>query len=150
MCLPVITYHPELEIEQDTYQGYEYVIASNFIGHRCGYVKLQPGHPWYGVDRCDDIKADVHGGITFSEPDVACGKGGDDNGWWIGFDCGGCYDAIDPELLPRGLTAPRKMDHQTIRTTDFVRLNIHYLITQAISEKQQETLSRNSQADLLI
>jgi hypothetical protein len=40
----------------------------------CGYLDMPIGHPWHGLGY-DDIEAEVHGGLTYS------------NGARIGFDC---------------------------------------------------------------
>ena len=45
-----------------------------------GYVGVPKGHPWFGV-HYDEIDANVHGMLTFSEMDVF-GAGY----WWVGFD----------------------------------------------------------------
>lgn len=88
------------------------VLLMTNMGHRCGYVAVPEGHPWFGlgyfdavdgrkmprdakgcpdffaptdIDHEDRIEAhiDVHGGITFS----AEASGDLDRGWWFGFDC---------------------------------------------------------------
>ena len=97
MCLSVAESRPQAVLGRGTHAGFEWNIVHNEMGYRCGYVKVPPGHPWYGKDY-DDIDADVHGGLTFAEPDTPCDKGGPDNGWWVGFDCAHLHDAPDPEL----------------------------------------------------
>lgn len=52
----------------------------HWSGHLCGYVHIPEGHPWRGIDSCDDRSLDdahklVHGGLTFAD------------GERIGFDC---------------------------------------------------------------
>lgn len=63
-------------------------------GALCGYVGVQPGHPWHGKDVSDIDDISVHGGATYA-------RGCDEEGhichvprpgespdvWWIGFDC---------------------------------------------------------------
>lgn len=48
-----------------------------------GYIGIPPEHPWYGKDY-DDIDANVHGGLTYSNPCKPREK--PDGYWWIGFD----------------------------------------------------------------
>ena len=52
-------------------------------GYGCGYVGVSTEHPWYGK-HCDDIEADIHGGLTWSEDHV--GDDPKDGYWWVGFD----------------------------------------------------------------
>lgn len=47
-------------------------------GTNLGYVRIPEGHRFYGTDY-DDIRANVHGGLTFSSMD-------EDGSWVIGFD----------------------------------------------------------------
>lgn len=44
-----------------------------------GYVVVPPGHPLHGVSYQELRGIDVHGGLTYSEPDIH-------NGWCLGFD----------------------------------------------------------------
>lgn len=103
MCLSIVVHDPSRLLAAGEHRGFEFNITKNSMGYRCGYVKVLPGHPWFGseihcgADHLDHVK--VHGGITFSEPDLKCGKGGADNGWWVGFDCGHAWDLPDPELV---------------------------------------------------
>ncbi len=64
------------------------------FGNWCGYAGVEPGHPWHGVDRDDELLDDVqvHGGLTWAGPakyhiqslaDPARYKGH----WWLGYDC---------------------------------------------------------------
>jgi hypothetical protein len=83
---------------------------------------------------------DVHGGLNFGEPDYHCGgKGGKDDAWWVGFDCGHVsYDRPDPDL-PNGqravdlfndlLILPGK--YATIKTTEYVIEQCRRLCDQA-------------------
>lgn len=137
MCLSILVHHSEVELEQGTFEGYEYAITRNFIGYRCGYIKLEQGHPWCGVEQTLDINAQVHGGVTFSEADLACGKGGDDNGWWLGIDAAHSGDALDPSLLPEGTYIPT-IKRATIKTTDYIRNELFELIKQAIDLNQNQ------------
>jgi hypothetical protein len=120
-------------LAKGTQDGFEWEVVRNRIGYRCGYVRVPAGHPWYGQGY-DDVRTadgdwpDVHGGLTFAEPDTDCGKGGDDSAWWLGFDCGHAGDAPDPSLpggnvldLPGGV----------IRTTEYAVEECRSLARQA-------------------
>src|SRR6266481_10122967 len=97
MCNPVTTRDPDCLLFKGTQDGFEFEVTHNRMGFRCGYVRLPAGHPWHGKGY-DEIGPEVHGGLTFADHDVDCGKGGDDSAWWIGFDCAHYMDAPDPEL----------------------------------------------------
>lgn len=74
------------------------LIVRNHGGALCGYVGVQPGHPWHGKDYTDVPDVEVHGGLTFAS---LCQEGAEDgpgvchipepgrpaNVWWLGFDC---------------------------------------------------------------
>lgn len=99
MCLSIVVDDPTRVLAMGVEIGYQWVVTHNGMGYRCGYVRIPPGHPWHGKDY-DDVEPypAVHGGLTFAEPDVACDKEGDDNAWWLGFDCAHAGDAPDPTL----------------------------------------------------
>jgi hypothetical protein len=133
MCNPITTEHPEVLLCKGEHLGYEWEITSNRMGFRCGYVRIPAGHPWHGLDY-DDVEAadggylDVHGGLTFAAPDTDCGKGGEDNAWWLGFDCGHYMDAPDPELPGYN---PVLDNGGTIRSTPYVAAECRGLAEQA-------------------
>ena len=97
MCLPIKVRHPSYVLAEGVHEGHEWTVTHNGMGYRCGYVKVEPGHPWHGKEM-EDVDASVHGGITFAEADTPCEKDGPDNGWWVGFDCAHAGDARDPEI----------------------------------------------------
>lgn len=90
-----------------SHQGYDYVVWTNPMGFRCGYVRVPEDHPAYGKPY-DEIPISVHGGLTFSDliedPEERAQKF-PKAGYWIGFDCGHCFDLPDPD----------EMDLDTIR-----------------------------------
>lgn len=109
------------------------------IGHWCGYVGVEPGHPWHGEakyfwDRQDG--PEVHGGVTFG---AECGgfvchvpkPGKPENLWWIGFDCAHLGD-LSPSIH-------RNVGHflfdigggEHYRTADYVRREVERLAEQA-------------------
>jgi hypothetical protein len=130
MCNPVSTAHPELLLAKGEDGDYEYEVTSNGIGYRCGYVRIPAGHPWHGHGHNDITPyPDVHGGLTFAEPDTRCGKGGPDDAWWLGFDCTHSGDAPDPELP--GYHKLMECTGDVIRTTGYVEAQCRLLIKQA-------------------
>ena len=138
MCLSIKVNSPDLVLSEGTYLGFEWVTVYNTMGFRCGYIKVEKNHPWYGVGY-DDINVDVHGGLTFAEEDVPCGKGNDD-GYWVGFDCGHYCDKPDPSLMDENnLEFQKKMNlmgldvhnNGEIRTQEYVENECRRLAVQA-------------------
>jgi hypothetical protein len=129
MCNPVTTLNPGLLLAKGVHEGFEWEVTANRIGYRCGYVRVPAGHPWHGRDY-DDIGADVHGGLTFAQPDTDCGTGGEDNAWWVGFDCAHYMDAPDP-ALPGYDARIAGILGGTIRTTSYVAAECRRLAGQA-------------------
>lgn len=98
----------------------------------CGYVAVNPDHPYHGKDY-DDVDVTVHGGLTFAdscrddEPieSAVCHipePGQPADVWWFGWDCGHTWD-IQPAYLAHW---PEMADlHQRTgaeyRTLDYVR-----------------------------
>lgn len=82
MCLPVTPYRVEREWK---HAGLSCAVVQASEGtHRCGYVRVPPGHPLFGKGY-DDAEVDVHGGLTFAEIEP-CTEHEDGQGWWFGFD----------------------------------------------------------------
>ena len=136
MCNPVTTNHPDVLLAKGVQDGFEWEVTSNRIGYRCGYVRIPPGHPWHGKDyddvrTADDSWPDIHGGLTFAQADTDCGKGGEDNAWWLGFDCAHYGDAPDPEL-PGYDARSAVLEDGVIRTTDYITAECRNLIAQAL------------------
>lgn len=145
MCNPVTTRRPESLLAKGVHAGLEWEVTKNeHLGFRCGYVRIPPGHPWHGKDYSDEAlwAVDVHGGLTFAAPDTHCGKGGDDDAWWLGFDCGHVGDAKDRALLDSEAIAMEiEMEragvslrgHGVIRSTEYVASECQRLAEQAVS-----------------
>lgn len=90
----------------DEATGLDCLMVRGPVGALCGYVGVQPGHPWYEKDY-DAIEPypDVHGGLTFAS---LCQEGAEDGPgichipapgrparvWWLGFDCAHLGDAM--------------------------------------------------------
>lgn len=66
------------------------------MGYRCGYVGLPKENRYY-KKKYDDIPVDCHCGLTYSEGRLF-GQSDKDT-WWIGFDCGHCFDGIDKDTF---------------------------------------------------
>lgn len=129
MCLSIKVNFPERVLAEGKHLGHEWVVVHNGLGYRCGYVKVSKNHPWYGKGY-GDIDVDVHGGLTFAQKDVPCDKGGKDDGFWVGFDAGHCFDAQDP-TLPTYFKMPMLIPGQIIRTQQYVENECKKLCEQA-------------------
>lgn len=128
MCLSVQINRPDCVLAQGKHAGHEFVVVYNHMGFRCGYVRITVSHPWFGKEY-DEIDADIHGGLSFAESDVPCGKG-DDDAYWVGFDCAHGIDAPDP-LLPIEHSFP--VIGGTVRTQEYVEAECCSLCEQAAS-----------------
>jgi len=128
MCLPIKVNRPDAVLEEGEHLGFEWTITHNGSGYRCGYVRVQKGHPWHGVDY-DNIACEVHGGLTFASPDEECGKGEPEDAWWVGFDCAHLGDAQDPEL-PASYVMDRYWN-DSVKSQDYVRRQCMQLCEQA-------------------
>lgn len=130
MCNPITTKFPDALLAKGEESGFEWEVTHNRGGYRCGYVRVPAGHPWHGRDY-DGIGPypDVHGGLTFAEADTDCGKGGEDNAWWLGFDCAHAGDAPDPGLP--GYYAAMAERYGIVRTTEYVAEECRSLARQA-------------------
>jgi hypothetical protein len=83
MCLPVKPYKIEVEWKHAGLSCA--VVLVREAAHRCGYVRVPPGHPLFGKDY-NDVDVEVHGGLTFAEIEP-CKEHEDGQGYWFGFDC---------------------------------------------------------------
>lgn len=88
---------PDKAVWTDEKTGMVCMIHRNSVGALCGYVAVEPGHPWFEKTYWD-ISADVHGGLTFAnscDPQATEERGichvpepgKPDHVWWLGFDC---------------------------------------------------------------
>ena len=131
MCLSIKINRPDHVLSEVVHCGHEWVTVHNGMEYRCGYVKVESGHPWHGKSD-GDIDAEVHGGLTFSEADVLCDKGGPDNGWWVGFDCAHGGDAQDASLYSDPTTWPLfSRSDAVVRTQEYVEAECRKLCRQA-------------------
>ena len=130
MCLLIAIERPEDILATGEHLGFEWAVAHNGMGYRCGYVRVPVGHPWHGKSYMD-LNVDVHGDLSFSEPDQPCDTPGADTDWWVGFDCAHAFDAPDPELvlvLPNQAFRVREAE---VRTQAYAEAECHSLCQQA-------------------
>jgi hypothetical protein len=143
MCNPITTKYPDALLAKGEHLGFEWEVTNNGIGYRCGYVRVPLGHPWHGKDY-NDIDVEVHGGLTFAEMDADCHKGGEDNAYWVGFDCGHYGDGRDYSLTwgrygdgEAAKATERAFEQQfkgcvgTVRSTEYVADECRSLCEQA-------------------
>lgn len=114
------------------------------MGSWCGYVGLQPGHPWWGRvlrDHDEDqlplppevYDLEVHGGITWAGNDLLHGIGDEleEDLWWIGFDCGHLMDEIPQQnYINRVLGLPPPPDGREYRGIEYVGAETENLARQ--------------------
>lgn len=91
------------------HRGFPCLIRRGQLGALCGYVGVEKGHPWHGVDftGIEEEGPDVHGGVTYCKPCDDYPEGGichvpepgeEDEVWWVGFDCAHMGD-LAPGIL---------------------------------------------------
>jgi hypothetical protein len=78
--------------------GFACILQRNYMGGWCGYVGVPETHSAYGK-HYDQVEVSVHGGLTYADKcnESICHipkPGMPDNVWWLGFDCGHCYDIL--------------------------------------------------------
>lgn len=93
---------PDKALWVDEATGLDCLIVRNALSALCGYVGVPPGHPWHGLDY-EQVAADVHGGLTYSDrcqEDKEHGichvpePGRPEEIWWLGFDCAHLGDLV--------------------------------------------------------
>ena len=112
---------PSYVLKKGSLLGFEYVIAHNGLGYRCGYVSIPRSHDWHGKSYNDLWNIEVHGGLTYS-------RLGTDGEWWLGFDCAHFCDDQDPDLPSE---CQISYCGGEIRTTEYVEQECQNLIIQA-------------------
>lgn len=141
MCLFDKEHLAEHRLENGVIDGYEYEIVSNGHGYRCGYIKVEPGHPWFAQDYKNLVSVDAHGGLTYASFGSACpGEHDDKAEWWVGFDCAHLGDQVDASIMTPDEAAqiraviPDYFDHAwrgSIKGNDYVRHQCEALALQA-------------------
>ena len=132
MCLPLEPFKIEREWKHAGLSCA--VVQAREGGHRCGYVRVPPGHSLHGKDY-NDVDVSIHGGLTFAEIESCAHEDG--TGYWFGFDCAHSMDAsYDPDHLPE-----HEVDFRT-KYPEFNHLHFadHYW-TQSEVERETEQLA---------
>lgn len=137
MCLPVTPY--KIEREWKAFGLSCAVVMAREAGHRCGYVRVPPGHPMHGKSY-DDPDVAVHGGLTFAELEP-CKEHPDGQGWWFGFDCAHCFDAsYDPdakiEELKTGEARALLKIHRDVATEYPIRGEHYWTEAEIVAETE--------------
>lgn len=115
------------------------IVRGPVMGQLCGYVGVPPGHRWHGKGM-HEPDVDVHGGLTFAagcdEDGHIChvaqpGEPGEV--WWLGFDCGHCFDFIymRPLFRESGLFELLGNEEQ-YRDIEYVRAEVERLAAQCV------------------
>ncbi len=98
--------------------------------HLCGYVGVPKAHSLFKVEY-DNIPADVHGGLTFSDQFNDGGKL-----WWIGFDCAHLND-MQPGYLRRKYGSC--LAEGTYRDMNYVKSETEKLALQIVAINEKES-----------
>lgn len=145
MCLPVDAFKVEKEW---THAGLLCgVVLQKEAGHRCGYVRVPPGHPAHGKDY-NEIEVQVHGGLTFGNIEPCLHQDG--MGYWLGFDCAHAGDCTyDPDVKPEDVKNPVARELLTLHLELDAKYgrDAHYWTTQDTIEETEalaEQLARMS------
>lgn len=139
-------------------EGLKCVVILTSMGHRCGYVGVEPDHQLYGVTDYFDLALNVHGGITYSENGENTGYPTNqvDPIWWFGFDCTHLGDAPDFNELKKILPAQKfkklhdyishiRYSGDTVRLKQYV-VNECKLLAKQLEELACDAMSRNYSA----
>lgn len=87
----------ELIIEKHTVvNGLDVIITFNIAGFRCGYVGVPSDNKYYRESN-DAINSELSFGAECTYADFMPFNGFDPNLWYIGFDCGHCYNGFDEQ-----------------------------------------------------
>jgi hypothetical protein len=131
----------------DPTTGLPCLLKRSRMGNLCGYVGVPEGHPWHGKGY-DDIDAEVHGGLTYSDQceeierpeEGIChipGPGEPDNVWWLGFDCAHFMDLVPSMAQTYADAGIDRSDRDTLpevyRTVAYVKAECASLAQQAIA-----------------
>ena len=145
------------------YREIECYILRNLTGSLCGYVTVPNGHEWEGKDY-DDIKCEIHGGLTFGDyniylqsPNRMNDRKIDKKSYIVGFDCAHSMDispSVDKlmkeargrtdksEAFERALKMREKLLGTTFRPTykniAFVTAEIESLVDQMLDGVKDE------------
>lgn len=135
--LPDGPWHDEPDhVEFRSPEGLPCILHRNGLGAWCGYVGVPTGHPWHRRG-CDDVPAEVHGGLTYAAEcqGSICHvpqPGESDDVWWLGFDCVHLGDQSLSDVFC-SLERPDIFGHRsdTYRTVEYARAETLLLAAQA-------------------
>lgn len=120
-----------------------WAIRNPTMGFWCGYVAVDEGNKYHGIDQGDDELRmfGVHGGVTLTESNEFRDRptpAGIKNPWWFGFDCGHAQD-LSPGMAAligkRPLLIgkrPLLNDWEVYRTVEYVIVECQNLARQLI------------------
>lgn len=115
-------------VEWTTEAGHPALVVRTIMGHLCGYVAVEKGHPLYGKgssdSECDNIPC--HGGVTYGNKCAGAichvpEAGKPDDVWWLGFDCAHCDDLSPAANGPQTSFASARSRYGTYRTVEYVK-----------------------------
>lgn len=118
--------HAEWEQEVSGYKCR--IVRNETSGTLCGYVGIPKGHKFWGMeydshDELSDIGNNVHGGLTYSQPE-------NDGYWYFGFDTAHADD-FPPKIVEQLIEIGRKdfkfFQCMNYRTWEFVEGEVHWL-----------------------
>lgn len=134
---------PHLEAMHE-YRGYTCAVLLMPLGHRCGYVGIPKGKPYYGYRYGKLDFVDCHGGLTYSE-DFLKADGVPDGRWWIGFDCMHAYDHPDIEAVRRVFGGKQaevverySLPHGEVRTLGFCERDCDLIVDQLLEAGEDD------------
>lgn len=115
------------------------IVRQMHSGHLCGYVGVEPGHPWHGKADGDAYALDVsvHGGVTYGAECTGrvChvpAPGEPEHLWWIGFDAAHDMDVRPFDSFGASLGIFRMGDGAgEYRTIHYMRGEVERLAKQA-------------------
>lgn len=137
--LPPGPWQDEPDREEWRSHGFPCLIVRGPIGALCGYVAVEPGHPWHGKGY-RDVDAEVHGSLTYAnacqEDGEIChvpGPGERADVWWLGFDCSHAYDKspLMSSNYARSILGDEPGAYGTYRDIAYVRGEVERLAEQA-------------------
>jgi hypothetical protein len=128
----------------NTYNGYNYVVRLQRMGHRCGYVQVPDNDLFDKISEnyhnwdFDGPYIECHGGLSYCYKDNEDYLEGDN---WIGFDCAHLGDACDREAVMSIFIVPedtlkfmaQRIDPYDIpRSKEYVESHCKQIIDQLI------------------
>lgn len=134
----VVQTSPICILKKGTHEGYEWCVTHNGIDH-CGYVKIEPGHPWFKKDFWD-IDCTVQGGLSYSLNYHPGESTLSKNSWWVGLFLG---DFVDPNLMSEEMKKIYSKylgvpSHWNIRNQEYAEYQCCILCVQAKKAMQDK------------